>query len=160
MQSALRLSDLTRNALTLGAGTAAGQALVVLATPIWSRIYSSADFGRLGLLLSFLGAGMVGVALRYDLAIPLGRNREEASRLLVLSLLIIGPMSILLGMSLSVLCELGWLGFGELRPGPGCWQCHCLQPLEHLPPCVSGTSATGNSQRSVARSWSKVRRGP
>ncbi|MGH8308684.1 MAG: hypothetical protein ACRETX_02685, partial [Steroidobacteraceae bacterium] len=111
MITRLREGGIARQILTLGVGTAIGQAVVLLASPVWSRLYEPADFGRLGLVLSFLSAASVAVGLRYDLAIPLARDRNESIRLLLLCLLLAVPAAAIGGAVFAALCVTGALGF-------------------------------------------------
>jgi O-antigen/teichoic acid export membrane protein len=75
-----------RSVIVLAGGTAFGQALTVLLTPVLTRIYSPADFGVLSVYTAILGL-LTGVgSLRYELAIPLAEDNEAASDLLALSL--------------------------------------------------------------------------
>jgi O-antigen/teichoic acid export membrane protein len=103
-----------RNAFALGAGTAIGQAAVVLASPVWSRIYLPADFGRYGLIVSFLATASVAVSLRYEIAIPLARDQVEAVRLVLLSLLCTLPVSLAAGGVFLILTSQNLLGFGSI----------------------------------------------
>lgn len=114
MLGAFRKSEFGRSVLKLGTGTAIGQGLVLLASPIWSRLYEPADLARLGLFLSFINTATVAVALRYDLAIPLGKKNDDALTLLLLSLVLIGPVAVLCGIFLAMLSANDLLGFGEL----------------------------------------------
>jgi len=43
----------------LAGGTAVSQAISMLAAPVLARLYSPADFGRLGLLLSFVNVPLL-----------------------------------------------------------------------------------------------------
>jgi O-antigen/teichoic acid export membrane protein len=100
-------SSFARNVAVLAGGTAAGQAIVVLASPILTRLYTPEDFGVLAVYSSLLGILSTVAALRYELAIPLPEKDEDAAALVVISL------SIIVGMSL--LAELGvWLWGDQL----------------------------------------------
>lgn len=107
-------SRVVRQTFTLGAGTAVGQAVLLPASLVWSRLYAPADFGRLGLILSFLSVASVAVGLRYDLAIPLARDREESIRLLLVCLLLAVPVSVFAGIVFGVFCAYDVLGLGAL----------------------------------------------
>src|SRR5271167_2859174 len=113
IRSVLR-SQALRQAFALGAGTAIGQGAVVIASPIWSRLYDPADFGRYGLVLSFLSTATVAVSLRYDMAIPLARDQDEAVRLTLLALICTIPVSIGAGAIFVLLTARGLLGFGAI----------------------------------------------
>ena len=75
-----------RGALTIVAGTGAAQAIVVLTTPILTRLYSPSDYGVLSVATSILFVLMSVACLRYDFAIPLPDDEVEAANVLALSL--------------------------------------------------------------------------
>jgi O-antigen/teichoic acid export membrane protein len=107
-------SEFGRSVLKLGVGTAVGQGLVLLASPIWSRLYAPPDFALLGLFLSFINTASVALALRYDFAIPMGSREGDGPRLLYLSLLLTMPLSLVFGFVLASLIEFDALGYGAL----------------------------------------------
>ena len=84
-----------RSVSILAGGTAAGQAVVVLASPLLTRLYSPEDFGLLAVYASLLGIIGVVASLRYQLAIPLPEKDEEAAHVVVLSLLVVLGMTLL-----------------------------------------------------------------
>jgi O-antigen/teichoic acid export membrane protein len=79
-------SGFARNIAILAGGTAVGQILSVLASPLLTRIYSPDDFGILSVYASLLGIVSVAAGLRYELAIPLPQEEQEAAQLLLVSL--------------------------------------------------------------------------
>jgi O-antigen/teichoic acid export membrane protein len=113
---ALLKNRFVRQAFALGTGTAIGQAAVVAATPIWSRLYDPIAFGKFGLVFSFLTATTVAVSLRYELAIPVARNEDEAQDLVFLAFLCSIPVSIFAGVIFLTLTLRGLLGFGAIEP--------------------------------------------
>lgn len=72
----------------MAGGTATGQAIVVAASPILTRIYTPEEFGVLAVFGSLLGILGVVASLRYDLAIPLPEKDQEAVNVMALSLLV------------------------------------------------------------------------
>jgi lipopolysaccharide exporter len=104
-----------RQAFALGAGTAIGQAAVVAASPIWSRLYDPAAFGRYGLVLSFLSAATVAVSLRFEFAIPIAQDEDEALELALLALICSIPVSLLAGAIFLIFSLRGLFGFGAVR---------------------------------------------
>lgn len=90
-------SRLARDATLLAGGTALGQGVVVLASPILTRLYTPEDFGVLAVYTSILGILAVVASLRYEFAIPLAKDDETAAKLLILSLAIVLGMSLLIG---------------------------------------------------------------
>ncbi len=88
------------NVLILAGGTGLGQLIVVLATPVLTRIYEPAEFGVLTVFVSIMGLMIVVSALRYEIAIPLPASPVAAINLTALSSLIVVGMSILSGVIL------------------------------------------------------------
>lgn len=76
----------SRHVALLAGGTAFGQGIVVLFSPLLTRIYTPFDFGILATFSSFISVLLVVLSLRYEQAIPLPKQRYEALALLGLSL--------------------------------------------------------------------------
>ena len=108
----LRSAD-ARDGLLLIGGTAIGQALVVVVTPILTRLYSPADFGLLGLFSAFVTGAAVVVSLRYEIAIP-SASKEEAPQLLLVALLVAFPLSLLASAILLAMHRANLLSYGLL----------------------------------------------
>lgn len=87
-------SSFARGVGTLMGGTAGSQVLVVLAAPIVTRLFTPADFGLLAVYAGLLGLLTVVASLRYELAIPLPEDNQEAADIAVLSLLIVALVSL------------------------------------------------------------------
>jgi O-antigen/teichoic acid export membrane protein len=79
-------SRFLRAVTVLAGGTALGQGLTILASPILTRLYAPEEFGVLAVYASILGILSIVPALRYELAIPLPEDDDAASNLLALSL--------------------------------------------------------------------------
>src|SRR5262245_8313247 len=75
-----------RSVSVLASGTAAGQALALLAAPLLTRLYSPADFGHLQLYVSIMTFAMLTSTWRYELAILLPKANEEAAEVLAVAL--------------------------------------------------------------------------
>lgn len=111
----------------LAGGTATSQAIAMLAAPFLTRLYSPADFGRLGLLLSFVNVASVAVCLRFEVAIVTARDDFEAAHLGTLAMRIL-PATTLIATGIFaglVLLDVG--AYGQLEPA---W---ILIPLLTLP---------------------------
>lgn len=67
-----------RSIFQLVGGAAAGQLILVGTLPIVSRIYNPEDFGVLAVFAAFLALLSSVACLRYEAAIPLSRNSDEA----------------------------------------------------------------------------------
>lgn len=85
-----------RNVVTLMMGTAFSQALLILATPFLTRLYSPEEFGIYGSFLSIAAILTVIISLRYELAIVLPKSNKEAKGLVLLSLIIATGFTVLL----------------------------------------------------------------
>lgn len=70
-------------------GTAGAQALMVLASPLLTRLYTPEDFGLLAVYAGLLALLSVIASLRYELAIPLPECNIEAINVLLLSLAVV-----------------------------------------------------------------------
>jgi O-antigen/teichoic acid export membrane protein len=95
----LRGSSFVRSVAVLAGGTALGQGLIVLASPLLTRLYTPLDFGVLAAYTSILSILLVVASLRYELAITLPEDDESAGSLLVLSLAIVLGMTALVGLT-------------------------------------------------------------
>ncbi|GAA5229537.1 oligosaccharide flippase family protein [Arthrobacter cryoconiti] len=73
-----RRSQFLRHVLTLLTGTVAAQVLVLVLTPVLSRLYSPRDYGLFSLYASLVATVTVVAALRYDMAIMLPRHDADA----------------------------------------------------------------------------------
>ncbi|MBY5937647.1 lipopolysaccharide biosynthesis protein [Marinobacter nauticus] len=89
LQGLLRRNAFARGVSVLVGGTAAAQLLIILASPLLTRLYTPEDFGLLGVFTSLLALFTVIASLRYELAIPLPESDTEAANVLVLSLLVV-----------------------------------------------------------------------
>lgn len=78
-----------RSVSVLVGGTVAGQAVIVLASPLLTRLYEPDDLGLLAVFVALLGIITVLASLRYQLAIPLPEEDDEAANVVVLSLLMV-----------------------------------------------------------------------
>jgi len=88
-------SRFARSVSLLVGGAAAGQAVIVGASPILTRLYSPEDFGVLAVFASLLGILSVVASLRYQLAIPLPDCEKGAANVTVLSLIMVLGMTLL-----------------------------------------------------------------
>lgn len=82
------ISQLTKGIAVISAGTAIAQAIGLAAVPILTRLYNPADFGVLGVYASALAVLAAIAALRFELAVPLPENTNDAVSLVILSMII------------------------------------------------------------------------
>ena len=95
----LPAGGLGRNAAKLMTGTAVGQLLLILASPVLSRMYGPGEFGALAVYSGILSILTVAASLRYEAAIPVAENDETAKDLLVGSLLLAACVAGLVGLT-------------------------------------------------------------
>jgi len=81
----------------LAGSTIIGQGIVVLASPVISRLYSPDDLGLLAVYSSILGIMAVIASLRYETVIPLPEDDEDAATVLALALCVVVLVSLLTG---------------------------------------------------------------
>ena len=75
-----------RGVSILVGGTAGAQVLLVISAPLLTRLYSPEDFGLVALFTAMLSLFSVVACLRYELAIPLPDDDEDAANLVGLAL--------------------------------------------------------------------------
>ena len=107
-----------RSVTLLAGGTALGQAITVLVSPILTRLYTPEDFGVFGVYASILGIVTVVASLRYEYALPLPEDDETAANILVLCFILLFGMTTL---SWFVIYGLGgqivtWANVPGLKP--------------------------------------------
>jgi len=84
-----------RSVTLLAGGTALGQVITVLVSPILTRLYTPEDFGIFGVYASILGIVTVVASLRYEYALPLPEDDETAANILVLCFVLLFGMVML-----------------------------------------------------------------
>lgn len=75
-----------RNASILLSGTASSQFLLIAASPLIARLYDPSDFGHLAIYSSLLSIVSIVASLRYQVAIPLPEDNDDAVNLAALSI--------------------------------------------------------------------------
>jgi len=84
----LRHGSFSHKVALITGGSLVGQGLVVLASPILTRLYAPQDFGSLALFTALSVLLSTIISLRYEHAIPLATDEQKARALLFLSLLV------------------------------------------------------------------------
>ncbi len=107
-----------RSVTLLAGGTALGQVITVLVSPILTRLYTPEDFGVFGVYASILGIVTVVASLRYEYAVPLPEDDETAANILALCFALLSGMTTL---SWFVIHNLGgqivtWANVPGLKP--------------------------------------------
>ncbi|MEZ4388699.1 MAG: oligosaccharide flippase family protein [Candidatus Krumholzibacteriia bacterium] len=91
-----------RKIVTLSSGIAVGQGVLLLFTPVLSRIYTPADFGLFGILVALASILAVGSNGRYFLAIVQPEDDDEASSVLALAVAATGLFAAAVAVALAV----------------------------------------------------------
>jgi O-antigen/teichoic acid export membrane protein len=103
----------------LAGGTAVGQGIVLLCTPVLSRLYSPSDFGILALFASWIFGILASVSsFSYKLAVPLPESDEDAANTAALGVAIVVVLSLVVGLAI------GAVGMFNTAPSS-------LRPLTH-----------------------------
>ena len=77
------------NVLYLAGGTVIGQFILLLISPLLTRLFSPEDFGALAVFTSLLGVLSVISTMRYEMAIPLNRSSVGAATTALLCTLVL-----------------------------------------------------------------------
>lgn len=83
-----------RNVIKLVGGTTLAQIITVISAPILSRLYEPHPLGTTGVFISMVTIISVIVCLRYEQAIMLPKDDEEAANLFAVSLVFTGVISL------------------------------------------------------------------
>jgi O-antigen/teichoic acid export membrane protein len=83
-----------RSVLTLVSASVVGQLILVLITPLLTRLYKPNDFGVLAVFVAIMAIVLVVSSFRYELSIPLPKPQRNAKNLLVISLLLNAMISL------------------------------------------------------------------
>ena len=92
----------------LAGGSVAAQAQMFLILPIITQVYVPADFGLLGAFTSIVMLVLPAAALRFDLAIPIPTDDDDARMLAILAFVSLSVVSFLVWLALYSLA--GFLG--------------------------------------------------
>lgn len=96
-------SRVLRGIIVVAAGHAGGYGIMLLATPILTRMYSPADFGVLATYTALVSLLGILICCRYEAAIPLPANRRVAVHLACLALAIAALATVLASFAFYVL---------------------------------------------------------
>ena len=89
-------NDFAANIFKLMTGTALGQLISILIAPILARIYTPDDFGILAIYISIVTILSVAISLRFELAILLPSDDDEAVDLVILGIFLAALLSLFL----------------------------------------------------------------
>ncbi len=122
----------TKSILMLGGGNILAHAISLLAMPVASRLYSPADFGCAAVYAAMTGLVVLVACGRYEMAIPLPKNRHTGLSLVVLCL----------GLATATaVCAAAFLWFQGSKVLVWFASESALPYLWILPPAVLGASA-------------------
>jgi len=107
-----------RGTLTLAGCTTLGAGLMIAASPFLTHLFTPKSFGIVAVYTSIVSIGASVGCLRYDLAILLPEDDDDAANLLVLSILVLLPISGFLGLLTSLWSKeiAAWLNTEGLAP--------------------------------------------
>jgi O-antigen/teichoic acid export membrane protein len=98
-------SPLWKGTIIIGSGTAFAQIIVLITTPIITRLYTPSDFGLLSVFMAIIAILTVLASLRYEYAIPIPKDNNIAANLLILCIALTTIFSIFLLVSLLTVGE-------------------------------------------------------
>lgn len=75
-------NDFAKNIFTLASGTAVAQVLLLLVSPLLTRLYSTEQFGVFGVFVSISSILLVFASLKYEVALPLIKSKRVARSIL------------------------------------------------------------------------------
>lgn len=88
--------------MVLAGGTALSQFVVLLASPLLTRLYTPDDFGVLAVFAALLGMLGLAVCLRYEIAVPMAEDDATAANLVAVSLLAALLFSLAVGLAVAL----------------------------------------------------------
>lgn len=105
-----------RKLLTLSSGTIAGQGLVLLSSPLLTRLYDPQQFGVFAVFAAMAGIFAVNASLRYEFAVPVMQEDDDAAAAALLAMLGAAGTALLLALLVALLGErvAGWIGVPAL----------------------------------------------
>mgnify|MGYP000417927018 CR=1 FL=1 len=111
--------SLFKNIATLAGGTAIGQALVLLSSPILTRLYTPEEFGFYAILISIVSIFTPAVCGKYDVSILIPSSEKEASRLFAVSIYFALSLSVFLLLTSFIIISAFQLPYSY--EVVGCW---------------------------------------
>lgn len=109
-------SEFFREALKISAGTGAAQLIVILSSPLLTRLYSPSDYGAFAVAASILAILAAVAALGYEFAIPLPKADREAADVLALCVVVVSVVGLTSAIGLSLLTLAGVIALGLYLP--------------------------------------------
>jgi O-antigen/teichoic acid export membrane protein len=115
---AVARNQFARSVGVLASGAAAGQLLIVAASPLLTRLYTPGEFGAFTVFSILLFTLLQIASLRYEMAILLPESEERAANLLALSLAAATATSAVAGLAVHLFGDalVAWTETPGLRP--------------------------------------------
>jgi O-antigen/teichoic acid export membrane protein len=104
----LRLSPMllrgrfARRLTLLSGGTFFGQAILMVSSPLLTRLFTPAEFGALAVFTALTSMLIVVMALRYEFAVPVCRDAEDALAVVAVSGIVVTLLSLLVALGVLV----------------------------------------------------------
>jgi O-antigen/teichoic acid export membrane protein len=89
-------SSFLRKWLLLASGTLIGQALVVISSPLLTRLFTPEEFGVFAVFAALVGIAATLSGLRYEFAVPLASSDEDAAAIVAVVVLSSGLLAAIL----------------------------------------------------------------
>lgn len=107
-----------RAVMVLAGGSMLGQVIVLLVSPLLTRLYTPDDFGVLAVFGALLGMSGLAVCLRYEIAVPMAEDDATAANLVAVSLLAALLFSLAVGLMVALwgAAITGWVNAPALDP--------------------------------------------
>ena len=91
-----------RRLTLLSGGTFIGQAILMLSSPILTRLYTPEQFGALSVFTALSSMMIVVITLRYEYAVPVCREVDDALAVLAVSCIVVTLLAILIGVAVFI----------------------------------------------------------
>jgi O-antigen/teichoic acid export membrane protein len=116
--SRISSDPLFKGIVIIGSGSAIAQIIGIICMPILTRIYSPEIFGILAVFSSLLAILIICGSFKYETAIPLPDEDEDAEYLVILSLFIVCSLTIILSIILTFFGDFlaGIFHFESIQP--------------------------------------------
>ncbi|RBW69793.1 hypothetical protein DS031_09685 [Bacillus taeanensis] len=96
----LEKKSFAKNVMVLMSGSSLAQIILLISSPLLTRLYTPAEFGILAIYLSILSILLTVCSLQYEMTITLPHENEDSANLVVLSFLILFFSSSIFGIGL------------------------------------------------------------
>ncbi len=78
----MKKSSFTQHVVALASGAGLAQALMVLASPVLTRLYQPEDFGLFAVIMAIVASLLMGASGKYETAMVLPKSRKQGQELL------------------------------------------------------------------------------